>query len=83
MVTWIVIYKWHRYYALPTLKDYLSDHPFIKDIIFEATLNFTPRYNPIVIVFQYCKHQTMSYVYQSTNKIPWNREFPARNRTNL
>ena len=32
-----------------TLKTDLSDHPFIKDDIFEGSANFNPRGNPIGI----------------------------------
>ena len=39
--------------TLPTLKDDLSDYPFIKDDIFEVNFNFPPRFTPIVIVTQY------------------------------
>ena len=41
---------------LPTLKNDLSDHTFIKDDIFEVNANFPPRDTPIGIVTQYCEH---------------------------
>ena len=44
---------------------------------------FTPRGNPIFIVDQYSEHHNVSYVSQSTNNIPWNRDFPAINITNV
>ena len=40
-------------YTLPTFKTDLSDHPFIKDDIFETNVNFPPRGTPIGIVTQY------------------------------
>ena len=41
-------------YALTTLNNYISDHPFIKDGVFEATVNFPPRGIPISIIVHYC-----------------------------
>ena len=37
----------------PTLKIDLSDHPFIKDDIFDANSNLPPRGTPIGIIAQY------------------------------
>ena len=65
------------------LKIDLSDHPFIKDGIFEYNIKFPPRGTPIGIITQYCDHHNMPYISQSENIIPWNDAFPARNRTNF
>ena len=51
-------------YTLPTLKIYLSDHPCIKDDIFEFNVNLPPRGTTIGIVKQYCEHKNMSYISQ-------------------
>ena len=48
--------------TLPTLKIDLSDHPFIKDNIFEVNVNFPPRGITIVIVTQNCEHHNISYI---------------------
>ena len=69
--------------TLLKLKFDLSDHPFIKDDIFEVGVNFPPRGNPIGIVAQYCEHHNMSYISQSKNNIPWNHAFTDRNSTNV
>ena len=69
--------------APPMLQIDLSDHPFIKDDIFEAIAIFSLRGTPIGIIFQHCDHHNMSYFYQSTNNIPCNREFHEINRTNV
>ena len=61
----------------------IFDHPFIKYDIFEATLNFPPKGNPVDIVTQYYDNQNVSYIYQSNNNRPWNKTFPARIRTNV
>ena len=39
-------------YALTMLKIDISDHPFIKDDIFEATVKFPPRITPVGILSQ-------------------------------
>ena len=70
-------------YSLPMIKIDIFDHPFIKYDIFEATLNFPPEGNPVDIVTQYYDNQNVSYIYQSNNNRPWNKIFPARNRTNV
>ena len=70
-------------YTLPTLKIDLSDHPFIKDDIFEGIVTFPPRSNPIGITTQYCEHHKILYISQSENNSPWNHVFPSRNRTNV
>ena len=70
-------------FTLPTLKIYPSDHPFIKDDIFEVRVNFPPRGTHIVIVAQYCEHNNMSYISQSENNIPWNHAFLDINRANV
>ena len=46
-------------FTLPTLKNYPSDHPFIKDDIFEGAFNFPPIGTPIGIVAQYCEYHSM------------------------
>ena len=69
--------------TLPTLKIDPSDHPFIKDNIFEGNFNFTPRGTPIGIITKYCEHHNISCISQSENNSPWNNAFPARNRTNV
>ena len=56
--------------TLPPLKIYLSDHPFIKDNIFEVNVNFTSRGTPIGIILQYCEHHNMSYIYYSKKNTP-------------
>ena len=70
-------------YTIPTLKIDISDHPFIKDDIFEVKFNLPSIGNPVGIVAQYCKHHNMSYISQSTNKIPCNHTLKDRNRTNV
>ena len=69
--------------TLPTLKIDISDHPFIKDGIFEVTVKFPPRGTPSGIVVQYCDHHNISYTSQSTNNSPCNHCFPAINSTNV
>ena len=69
--------------TLPKIKIYLSDHPFIKDDIFEVNVNFLQRGTPIGIVTQYCEHQNMSYISQSANNSLWYHAFPDRNSTNV
>ena len=69
--------------TLPTLKVYLSDHPFIKDDIFEGIVTFPTRGTPIGITTQYCEHQKMLYISQSENNIPCNHAFPSRNSKNV
>ena len=70
-------------YTLTTLKIDISDQPFIKYDIFEATVNLPPRGTHIGIIAQYCEHHSMSYIYHSKNNISCNHDFPARNRTNV
>ena len=70
-------------YSPPMIKIDIFDHPFIKYDIFEATLNFPPKGNPVDIVTQYYDNHNLSYIYQSNNNRPWNKTFPARNRTNV
>ena len=69
--------------TLTTLKIDLSDHPYIKDDIFEGNVNISPRGTPTGIIKQYCEHHNMPYISQSKNNSPWNQAFPARNRTNV
>ena len=69
--------------TLPKLKFDLSDHPFIKDDIFEGIVNFPPRGTPIGFITQYCEHKKISYISQSENNISWNVTFPTRSRTNV
>ena len=66
-----------------TLKIDLSDHPFIKDDIFEANVNYPPRGTPIGIIAHYCEHHNVSYNSQSKNNSQSNHAFPARNSTNF
>ena len=70
-------------YTLTTLKNNLSDNPFIEDEIFEVNVNFPPRGTHLVIVTQYCEHHNMSYISQSENNSPWNHACPVINRTNV
>ena len=70
-------------YTLTTLENYLSEHPFTKDDIFEVSVNLSSRGTPIGIVSKNCEHHNMSYISHSTNNIPWNKAFPERNRTNV
>ena len=74
---------WHKYFHPSNIKIDLSYHPFIKDDIFEVTVNLPPRGNPIVIVAQYCENNNMSYIYRSTKNSPLNRDFTTRNRNNV
>ena len=69
--------------TLKTLKFDLSDHPFIKDDIFEFSVNFPPRGTPMGIVAQYYEHHNISHISQSTNNSPFNYAFPYRNRTGV
>ena len=69
--------------TLPTLIFDLSDHPFIKDNIFEFDLNLTPIGTPIDIATQYCEHHNMSYISQLKKNSPRNHFFPSRNMTNF
>ena len=70
-------------FTLPILKIDLSDRTLIKYDIFEFNVDFPPRGTPIGIVTQYCEHQNMSYITQSTNKIPCNNAFTYVTRTNV
>ena len=65
-----------------TLKIDLSDHPLIKDDIFEVTVTFPPRGTPIGIIYQYCEHHNMYYVSNSKNNSPWNGDLTAINIKN-
>ena len=67
MVTRFLTYAWHKWYHPSNNKIDLSDHPFIKDDIFEVTVNFPPRGNTVGVVTQYYKHHNMSYISQSEN----------------
>ena len=69
--------------TLSTLKIDIFNHPLIKYNIFEVTVNFLPRGTPIVTISQYCEHQNISYISQSTKKSPWKHAFTAQNRTNV
>ena len=51
--------------TLTTLKIDLSDHPYIKDDIFEGNVNISPRGTPTGIIKQYCEHHNMPYISQS------------------
>ena len=68
--------------ALPTIKIDPSDHPFIKYDIFEDTVTFPARFNPINIITYYCEHHNMTYISQSNNNSQQNRAFPEIQRTN-
>ena len=68
--------------TLTTLNIDLSDHPFVKNDIFEVNVNFPPGGTPIVIVAQYYEYHNMSFISHSINNSPWNHALPARNRTN-
>ena len=68
---------------LTMIKIDISDNPFIKDDIFEATVIFLPRGTPVGMVFHYCENHNMSYFYQSKKYIPWNRAFFERKITNV
>ena len=48
--------------TIPTLKIDPSDHPLIKDYIFESNVNFPPGGNTIEISTQYCEHHNISYI---------------------
>ena len=69
--------------TLPTLKIYPSDHPFIKDDIFEVDVNFPPIGTPTGIFDQYCEYHNMSYISSSTKNISWNRDLSMINRTDV
>ena len=81
MVTRFWNYVLHTYFHPYNIKIDLSDHPFIKDAIFEGNVNFPPSGTPIGINTQYFEHYNMSYISQSENNISRNHVFPARNRT--
>ena len=51
--------------TLPTLKNDLSYHSFVKYDIFYVTFTFPPIGTPIGIVAQYCEHHNMSYISHS------------------
>ena len=44
---------------LTTLKIDLTYHPFIKNYIFEGSVNFSPRVTSIGIITKYCKHHNI------------------------
>ena len=69
--------------TLTKLKNYISDHPFIKYDIFEVTVKFPPRGTPIIILAQYFENHNIYYIYHSTNNIPCKRYLTLRNRTNV
>ena len=69
--------------TLPTLQIDLSDHPVIKDNIFEVNVNFLPRGTLIRILSQYCEHHNLSYISQSENNIQCNHSFLASNRLDV
>ena len=69
--------------TLPTLKFDLSNHPFIKDGIFEVDVSFPPRGTILGIITQYFEHHNMSYISQSENNSPCNHAFPAINGSNF
>ena len=62
MVTCFCINDWQKYVCAYNSKTDLSDHPFIKNDIFEGKVNFTPQDNPIGMIILYCEHHNMSYV---------------------
>ena len=69
--------------TLPKIKIDISDHPFIKDDIFEVTVDFTPRGTPFGLVARYCEYHNMSYISQSTNNILCNLDLPLINMTGV
>ena len=83
MVTRFWTYAWKNTSTLPTLIFDLSDHPFIKDNIFEFDVNLAPIGTPIDIATQYCEHHNMSYISQLKKNSPRNHFFPSRNTTNF
>ena len=52
MVAGIWPYDWYKYLHPYNIKNDLSDHPFIKDYIFEVTVSFPQIDNPIGVVAQ-------------------------------
>ena len=64
--------------TLPTLKIDLTDHPYIKDDVFEVTINFPQRINIIEMVAQYCEHQNITTcpIYPSQKPYPFEPCFP-------
>ena len=48
--------------TVPTLKIDVSDHPLIKDDLFEDIITFPPRGTPIVITTPYFEHHNISYI---------------------
>ena len=64
---------------LTMIKIDISDNPFIKDDIFEATVFFSPRGTPVVMVFHYCENHNMSYflpvkkIYPMEQSIFWKK----------
>ena len=65
------------------IKIYLSNNPFIKDDIFEATVTFPPRGTPIYTITYYYYHHIITYIYQSKNNNTWKRSFTTIQRTNI
>ena len=61
----------------------LYGHLVIKGGIFEAIVTFSPMGTPIVIINYYFEHYSTTYIYQSNNNIPWNRDLPKRQRTTV
>ena len=49
-------------YSLPTINVDISNHPFIKDDLFKATVNFPPGVTPIDIFSQYCERHNIYYI---------------------
>ena len=83
LVTWFQYIKIHRHIIPPNNKNDLSNHPFIKDEIFEATVNFSPRFTPIGIITYYFEHRNMTYIYLSNNNSPCKIALPSRQINNV
>ena len=51
-------------YDLPTIKMDIYYHPLIKEDLFEATVTFSQRFTPILIINYYCQNHNMTYITQ-------------------
>ena len=83
MVTRFLNQFQHKYFHPFNIKIDLSDHPFIKDDIFEVNVYFPTRGTPIGIVTKYYEHHNMSHISHSTNNNQQNHYIQEINRTNF
>ena len=83
VVSLVPIFEWHRHIISSKNKIDLSDHPFIKYDIFEATIKRSPIVTPIFIINYYYEHHNMTFITQPNKNIPRNGAFFARKITNV